>query len=254
MRPLLLLPAPASLGEAFSPLVPFPAAQLQDIGIDRGLQRIRELLGAGGGGDGGVIALSVGLLMMGAILLYLGIRWAHGRDRGRLPQQALLDAGAARAEVPPPAPPKPVARRASDASLVATARPARPVDLDEDDVADTQVAFAAVDEMQTARVVAWLRFQDAKATLVPLSQSRIRIGRHPQNDIRLEHPTVHRHHAVLALGTDGVFTITDLDTINRVFVNRIAQPQARLKNGDLVQLGEVRFRFFSNDGMKLDGG
>lgn len=80
---------------------------------------------------------------------------------------------------------------------------------------------------------------------VPLGHDLVRIGRHQENDIRLEDKTVHRYHALLHRSPDGDFLIRDLSgqAGNGVYVNGMRIEQAALRSGDLVELGSVRLRF-----------
>lgn len=80
---------------------------------------------------------------------------------------------------------------------------------------------------------------------VPLGHDLVRIGRHQENDIRLEDKTVHRYHALLHRSPDGDFLIRDLSGLNGngVYVNGARIEQAALRPGDLVELGAVRLRF-----------
>ena len=80
---------------------------------------------------------------------------------------------------------------------------------------------------------------------VPLRQDLLRIGRHQENDIRLEDKTVHRYHALLHRSPDGDFLIRDLSghAGNGVYVNGARIEQTALRPGDLVELGAVRLRF-----------
>jgi hypothetical protein len=73
----------------------------------------------------------------------------------------------------------------------------------------------------------------------------IRIGRHEENDIRLDSQTVHRHHAVVHKMPDQSYVITDLSgpSGNGVYVNEERVEHMLLRNGDLVELGDVRLRF-----------
>lgn len=80
---------------------------------------------------------------------------------------------------------------------------------------------------------------------VPLKHDIVRIGRHQENDIRLEDKTVHRYHALLHRSPDGDFLIRDLsgEAGNGVYVNGSRIEQTALRPGDLVELGAVRLRF-----------
>jgi hypothetical protein len=80
---------------------------------------------------------------------------------------------------------------------------------------------------------------------VPIGASLVRIGRHEENDVRFEHKTVHRYHAVLHRTGEGEFVITDLSGVggNGIYVNGARIEQSPLRSGDLVELGAVRLRF-----------
>jgi hypothetical protein len=97
-------------------------------------------------------------------------------------------------------------------------------------------------------VFAWLELADDKRTRVPITSIGVRIGRHSDNDIRFENKSVHRYHAVL--GRDvatGQYVVSDvsrdLERSNGVLVNGELVVKAPLANGDVVELGEVKFRF-----------
>jgi hypothetical protein len=93
-----------------------------------------------------------------------------------------------------------------------------------------------------------LEFVDDAYDPLPLHGKLLRIGRHEENDVRLADKTVHRHHAVLQLTGDQGYTITDLSGAegNGVLVNDERITQARLRHGDIVELGSVRLRFTIN--------
>lgn len=92
--------------------------------------------------------------------------------------------------------------------------------------------------------LAYLEMQDADSKRVPITQKASRIGRNPSNDIVFANTSISGYHAEIHAKRDGTFYISDLGSGNGVVVNneRIAQ-SADLKEGDLVELGEVRFRF-----------
>jgi len=73
----------------------------------------------------------------------------------------------------------------------------------------------------------------------------IRIGREGDNDLCLEHPTVHRYHAVLERSPELVFTLIDVSGLGGNGMRVDGQPvdRARLRGGEVVELGNVRLRF-----------
>ncbi|AHB48101.1 signal peptide protein [Hyphomicrobium nitrativorans NL23] len=73
----------------------------------------------------------------------------------------------------------------------------------------------------------------------------LRIGRESDNDVQLTHTTVHRYHAAIHRTEDAEFVITDLSSVdgNGVVVNGRAVAEARLANGDVIELGKARLKF-----------
>jgi hypothetical protein len=84
-------------------------------------------------------------------------------------------------------------------------------------------------------------------TPLPARGGMIRIGRHEDNDVRLSHVSVHRHHALLHRTPEEEFVIVDLSGRdgNGVLVNGERLAEARLFDGDRIALGEVNLRFES---------
>jgi FHA domain/von Willebrand factor type A domain len=99
-----------------------------------------------------------------------------------------------------------------------------------------------------APAIAWLESLDGEQTRYPIRKTAVRIGRKPDNDIVMKNDTVSGHHAEILKRGDE-FTITDLGSSNQVFVGGKPVEKSSLKNGDLIELGEVRLRFLR----ELDG-
>ncbi|MEZ5923128.1 MAG: FHA domain-containing protein [Hyphomicrobiaceae bacterium] len=95
-----------------------------------------------------------------------------------------------------------------------------------------------------------LEFVDEDYEPLPLIGRMLRIGRHEENDVRLADKTVHRHHAVLQVTGEQGYTITDLSGAegNGVLVNSERVTQARLRHGDIIELGAVKLRFALESG------
>jgi pSer/pThr/pTyr-binding forkhead associated (FHA) protein len=68
------------------------------------------------------------------------------------------------------------------------------------------------------------------------------IGRTADNEIPVELPEVSRRHARLIFENNG-FTIKDLNSNNGTYVNGERVPEARLKQGDRIQVGPAVFLF-----------
>jgi len=69
------------------------------------------------------------------------------------------------------------------------------------------------------------------------------VGRAPDNQIVVDHPTISRHHGWIR-EEEGEFVVFDIGSANGTFVNdeRIEAPR-NLQNGDVIRFGEVEFVF-----------
>jgi hypothetical protein len=74
-------------------------------------------------------------------------------------------------------------------------------------------------------------------------QQRTSIGREPDNDIQVDTRFISRHHAVVHVGLHHT-VIEDLGSTNGVVVNGQRVHRRALGDGDMVQIGKSRFRFF----------
>jgi len=80
---------------------------------------------------------------------------------------------------------------------------------------------------------------------IRLNSPRLLIGRHPWNDVQLDHDSVSRHHAML-VREGGHWTVVDLNSTNGIRVNDRSVRQERLRNGDVVHVG--LFQLILNEG------
>ena len=69
------------------------------------------------------------------------------------------------------------------------------------------------------------------------------IGRTMDNQVQLVCAGVSRHHAVIALGPNRQYVITDLQSQNGTFVNGEKVTEARLSDGDRIKIGEAILTF-----------
>ena len=69
------------------------------------------------------------------------------------------------------------------------------------------------------------------------------IGRSPTTDVTLRDENASREHAIVA-HDGGVYTIEDLQSTNGTRVNGKRVRTATLADGDEIQVGQTRFRFF----------
>jgi hypothetical protein len=95
--------------------------------------------------------------------------------------------------------------------------------------------------------LAWLESLDGEHTRYPIRKSAVRIGRKPDNDIVLKNDTISGHHAEI-FRRGSQFIIADLGSSNHVFVAGKEVERSPLKDGDSVELGEVRLRFLQKQG------
>lgn len=73
-----------------------------------------------------------------------------------------------------------------------------------------------------------------------------RIGRSSdRNDITLKHPSISRLHAQITVRKDGVYEITDMESLNGIFVNDRKVKSAPVVEGDVIDIGDLTFRFTS---------
>jgi hypothetical protein len=71
-----------------------------------------------------------------------------------------------------------------------------------------------------------------------------RAGRHPDSDIFLDDITVSRRHAEVIRRADG-FHVLDVGSLNGTYVNRDRVEEAKLSNGDELQIGKFKLVFFT---------
>ena len=78
-----------------------------------------------------------------------------------------------------------------------------------------------------------------------------KIGRNEENDLILANQTVSSFHAEIHLNRENQFVITDLQSANGILVNNESVITEVLKNNDLFEVGEVRFRFITGNNTSL---
>jgi hypothetical protein len=94
-------------------------------------------------------------------------------------------------------------------------------------------------------VLAWLEGLDPDQGRYPITKPAIRLGRKSDNDIVLQNDTVSGYHADIYLN-GSQFMISDLDSANQVYVGGRRVEKAFLQDGDIIELGEARFRFLEH--------
>lgn len=93
---------------------------------------------------------------------------------------------------------------------------------------------------------AFLEFLDDTEFRAALYDGALRLGRGADNDVQMSNSSVSIYHAEIQRRRDGTFIITDLDSLNGVAINDEPVDVGRLGDGDIVELGDVRFRFVLN--------
>jgi transcriptional regulator with GAF, ATPase, and Fis domain len=83
---------------------------------------------------------------------------------------------------------------------------------------------------------------DRAGTVYPLAGELLRIGKAPDNDVVIDHPTVSRNHLVVRRQGDR-FLVQDLDSTNGTFLDGAQVREAYLRPGALLEVGDVRLRF-----------
>lgn len=92
-----------------------------------------------------------------------------------------------------------------------------------------------------------LKFESAFIKEVNIDKPAISVGRKPDNDIVLEHPTVSGHHCKIYSAGDSYF-VEDLNSTNGTYVNGKKIIKAGLKNNDSV--GLIKYSLLFKDDSK----
>ena len=94
-------------------------------------------------------------------------------------------------------------------------------------------------------VDAWIEIDGVPGSRRPIVTDMLRIGREEDNELILAADTVHRYHAILRRTEDTEIIILDVGPPdgNPMTVNGERKSEARLRNGDVIALGEARLKF-----------
>jgi len=79
-----------------------------------------------------------------------------------------------------------------------------------------------------------------------ITEDIFNIGREADSDIFLEDITVSRNHAKI-LKHEEQYEISDLGSLNGIYINGNLSEKKELKNGDRIQIGKYIFYFFHLD-------
>src|SRR6516162_3018508 len=86
----------------------------------------------------------------------------------------------------------------------------------------------------------------ALSCTVTSAVTTLRIGRAPDNDIVVAHPSVSGYHAELHQAADG-YRLVDLDSSNGTYINERRITAAPLAEGDVVGIGSATFRLAGHE-------
>lgn len=98
------------------------------------------------------------------------------------------------------------------------------------------------DEESTQITRVMVAINGERAVKYPLYKSLMTIGRGPDSDIQIRRQYISRCHAKL-LTEQGETYIEDMGSKNGVVVNAARIKRHKLRNGDLVDLGKIQFKF-----------
>ncbi len=92
---------------------------------------------------------------------------------------------------------------------------------------------------------AWITVEGDVPQRRPFASQMLNIGREDDNDVQLEHASVHRHHALLHRASNAIFYVRDLsgDNGNGIKVNGRRVREVALTDGDRIEVGAIAFRF-----------
>lgn len=96
----------------------------------------------------------------------------------------------------------------------------------------------------------FVEIENGQGRRCAILRDMLRIGREADNDIRIPSRYVHRYHAAIHREADDDWRITDLTGVesNGLIVNGKRCCEARLCDGDLIQLGPGKLRFRARAG------
>jgi len=103
------------------------------------------------------------------------------------------------------------------------------------------------DELEAGAAVLVVRKGPNEGSTYMLDAEVTRAGRHPESDIFLDDITVSRRHAEIVRRADG-FHVLDVGSLNGTYVNRDRVEDAKLSNGDELQIGKFKLVFFTGQG------
>ena len=78
----------------------------------------------------------------------------------------------------------------------------------------------------------------------------VTVGRSPDVEMSIGHPSISRRHCQFSLDAQGALTVRDLDSMNGTYVNESRVTKAVLQPGMLVRIGGLTLRVeWTSDGL-----
>ena len=111
------------------------------------------------------------------------------------------------------------------------------------DIAEDELTVT-IDELAEGRGMLVVKRGPNAGSKFLLDTDVVRAGRHPDSDIFLDDITVSRRHAEVVRTADG-YTVRDVGSLNGTYLNRERIDEARLGNGDELQIGKFKLVFFA---------
>ncbi|MFZ4808840.1 MAG: FHA domain-containing protein [Hyphomicrobiaceae bacterium] len=98
---------------------------------------------------------------------------------------------------------------------------------------------------RAAPLQATLALADQPRTPITAERPLVRIGRQDDNDIRIDAETVHRYHALVHRGEDGLYWLSDVSGPggNGVRVDGKRIDRCRLRGGETIDIGGTELKF-----------
>ena len=134
-------------------------------------------------------------------------------------------------------------RAAEEARIAEEARHAEEARADQEARRADAARRAEETKKTEAPPLAWLEMCDAQQTRHPVRIPSLKIGRGQHNDFVLRNDSISGNHCVLDRNREGEWSITDLNSGNGVVINGTLVKQAALRQGDTIELGELKMRF-----------
>ena len=109
-----------------------------------------------------------------------------------------------------------------------------------DDGSEAGIVRASDDRDRVSRVM--IGTIGGQVLRFPLFKDRLTIGRTDENDIQIKTAYVSRRHAIVSINGDSAH-IVDCGSSNGLFVNSRRVKERRLSHGDIVKVGDAKFRY-----------